>query len=191
MYTAQGRVPRPCTRQSPNNRALVRLVPTSSDRCFFGRQATLRGCDGYAHYPLAQWRNGQWADPMLAHAGTEAVRLVPFSSLLLSAESVSKRIPIFSMALAAVPGACDGLQRCTDLSSVQRRARRCAGRECSRGARSTRVACAEHEKNLLFSAARSARAEAVRRSRARRREVRALLCTLAVWKGRGCMVSSV
>ena len=34
---------------------------------------------------LAQWRNGQWADPMLAHAGTEAVRLVPFSSLLLSA----------------------------------------------------------------------------------------------------------
>ena len=61
----------------------------------------------------------------------------------------------------------------------------------SRGARSTRVACAEHEKNLLFSAARSARAEAVRRSRARRREVRALLCTLAVWKGRGCMVSSV
>ena len=47
-----------------------------------GRQATLRGCDGYAHYPLAQWRNGQWADPMLAHAGAEAVRLVPFSSLL-------------------------------------------------------------------------------------------------------------
>ena len=45
--------------------------------------------DGYAHYPLAQWRNGQWADPMLAHAGTEAVRLVPFSSLLLSAESLS------------------------------------------------------------------------------------------------------
>ena len=44
--------------------------------------------DGYAHYPLAQWRNGQWADPMLAHAGTEAVRLVPFSSLLLSAESL-------------------------------------------------------------------------------------------------------
>ena len=84
-----------------------------------------------------------------------------------------------SMALAAVPGACDGLQRCTDLSSVQRRARRCAGRECSRGARSTREACAEHEKNLLFSAARSARAEAARRSRARRREVRALLCTLA------------
>ena len=40
------------------------------------------GLDGYAHYPLAQWRNGQWADPMLAHAGTEAVRLVPFSSLL-------------------------------------------------------------------------------------------------------------
>ena len=38
--------------------------------------------DGYAHYPLAQWRNGQWADPMLAHAGAEAVRLVPFSSLL-------------------------------------------------------------------------------------------------------------
>ena len=143
------------------------------------------------HYPLAQWRNGQWADPMLAHAGTEAVRLVPFSSLLLSAESVSKQLPIFSMALAAVPGAGDGLQRCTDLSSVQRRARRCAGRECSRGARSTREACAEHEKNLLFSAARSARAEAVRRSRARRREVRALLCTLAVWKGRGCMVSSV
>ena len=33
--------------------------------------------DGYAHYPLAQWRNGQWADPMLAHAGAEAVRLVP------------------------------------------------------------------------------------------------------------------
>ena len=45
--------------------------------------------DGYAHYPLAQWRNGQWADPMLAHAGAEAVRLVPFSSLLLSAESLS------------------------------------------------------------------------------------------------------
>ena len=43
--------------------------------------------DGYAHYPLAQWRNGQWADPMLAHAGAEAVRLVPFSSLLLSAVS--------------------------------------------------------------------------------------------------------
>ena len=44
---------------------------------------------GYAHYPLAQWRNGQWADPMLAHAGAEAVRLVPFSSLLLSAVCVS------------------------------------------------------------------------------------------------------
>ena len=26
--------------------------------------------------------HGQWADPMLAHAGAEAVRLVPFSSLL-------------------------------------------------------------------------------------------------------------
>ena len=38
-------------------------------------------CDGYAHYPLAQWRNGQWADPMLAHAGTEAVRLVPLFQL--------------------------------------------------------------------------------------------------------------
>ena len=38
--------------------------------------------DGYAHYPLAQWRNGQWAEPMLSRAGTEAVRLVPFSSLL-------------------------------------------------------------------------------------------------------------
>jgi len=47
---------------------------------------------------------------MLAHAGAEAVRLVPFSSLL--------RLALFlfllpnaaiSMALAAVPGACGGL----------------------------------------------------------------------------------
>ena len=33
-------------------------------------------------------RNGQWAE-RIAHAGSEAVRLVPFSSLLLSAESLS------------------------------------------------------------------------------------------------------
>ena len=58
-------------------------APHSASRLFFGAAMEARG-DGYAHYPLAQWRNGQWADPMLAHAGTEAVRLVPFSSLLLS-----------------------------------------------------------------------------------------------------------
>ena len=34
-------------------------------------------------------RNGQWAE-RIAHAGSEAVRLVPFSSLLLSAESLSE-----------------------------------------------------------------------------------------------------
>ena len=33
-------------------------------------------------------RNGQWAE-RIAHAGSEAVRLVPFSSLPLSAEPVS------------------------------------------------------------------------------------------------------
>ena len=62
--------------------------------------------DGYAHYPLAQWRNGQWADPMLAHAGAEAVRLVPFPSLLRLALLPNTAI---SMALAAVRGACGGL----------------------------------------------------------------------------------
>ena len=50
-----------------------------------------------------RWRNGQWAE-RIAHAGSEAVRLVPFSSLpavilVLSSE----RIPCLSMALAAVP----------------------------------------------------------------------------------------
>ena len=72
-------------------RAVAAVGSSAAGASLFGRQATLRGCDGrYAHYPLAQWRNGQWADPMLAHAGTEAVRLVPFSSLLLSAESLSE-----------------------------------------------------------------------------------------------------
>ena len=140
-----------------------------------------------------RWRSGATDSgqiPCLPMLGLRQCALSPFPACCYR-QSVSKRIPIFSMALAAVPGAGDGLQRCTDLSSVQRKMRRCAGRECSRGARSTREACAEHEKNLLFSAARSARAEAARRSRARRREVQALLCTLAAWKGRGCMVSSV
>ena len=65
--------------------------------------------DGYAHYPLAQWRNGQWADPMLAHAGAEAVRLVPFSSLLLSAQSLSEyrssawRLPLCQDAVRISP----------------------------------------------------------------------------------------
>ena len=107
-----------------------------------GRQATLRGCDGYAHYPLAQWRNGQWADPMLAHAGAEAVRLVPFSSLLRLALLPNTAI---SMALAAVPGACDGSQRCADSSSVReesatmRRSRVLSGRSVhARSVRRTR-----------------------------------------------------
>ena len=139
-----------------------------------------------------RWRSGATDSgqiPCLPMLGLRQCALPPFPACW-GCRIVHRSLAI-SMALAAVPGACDGLQRCTDLSSVQRRVRRCAGRECSRGARSTREACAEHEKNLLFSAARSARAEAARRSRARRREVRALLCTLAAWKGRGCMVSSV
>ena len=139
-----------------------------------------------------RWRSGATDSgqiPCLPMLGLRQCALFPFPACW-GCRIVHRSLAI-SMALAAVPGACDGLQRCTDLSSVQRRARRCAGRECSRGARSTRVACAEHEKNLLFSAALPASAAAARRSRARRREVRALLCTLAVWKGRGCMVSSV
>ena len=86
-------------------RAIAAVGSSAAGASLFGRQATLRGCDGYAHYPLAQWRNGQWADPMLAHAGAEAVRLVPFSSLLRLALLPNTAI---SMALAAVPGACDG-----------------------------------------------------------------------------------
>ena len=39
--------------------------------------------------------HGQIPYPMLAHAGAEAVRLVPFSSLLLSAQSLSEyRYPL-------------------------------------------------------------------------------------------------
>ena len=51
-------------------------------------------------------RNGQWAE-RIAHAGSEAVRLVPFSSLPAVSEIIggypSYRILCLSMALAAVP----------------------------------------------------------------------------------------
>ena len=72
-------------------------------------------------------------------------------------------------------GECDDVQVASALGALGPRAHRAQ----------------ELEKNLLFSAALPASAAAARRSRARRREVRALLCTLAVWKGRGCMISSV
>ena len=48
-------------------------------------------------------RNGQWAE-RIAHAGSEAVRLVPFSSLpAVILDYPSYRILCLSMALAAVP----------------------------------------------------------------------------------------
>ena len=83
-------------RATARGRTAVRAASTVVDFVFESTtvssttSSALKPRSGYAHYPLAQWRNGQWADPMLAHAGTEAVRLVPFSSLLLSAESLSE-----------------------------------------------------------------------------------------------------
>ena len=113
--------------------------------------------DGYAHYPLAQWRNGQWADPMLAHAGTEAVRLVPFSSLLLSAQSLSEyrssawRLPLCQDAVRIMiswrhfvrlsRGECDDVQVASALGALGPRAHRAQSlrRTCCFRRRSLRV----------------------------------------------------
>ena len=89
-----------------------------------------------------RWRSGATDSgqiPCLPMLGLRQCALFPFPACW-GCRIVHRSLAI-SMALAAVPGACDGLQRCTDLSPVQRRARRCAGRECSQGARSTRRTC--------------------------------------------------
>ena len=158
-------------------RALLRLRSVSAIPVGIAPARAERVDEGDARLGLMgmhtiRWRSGATDSgqiPCLPMLGLRQCALSPFPACW-GCRIVHRSLAI-SMALAAVPGDCGGSQRCADLSSVQRKARRCAGRECSRGARSTREACAEHEKNLLFSAARSARAEAARRSRARRREV--------------------
>ena len=142
-----------------------------------------------------RWRSGATdsgqipCSPML---GLRQCALSPFPACCYRQSLSECRSSAWRLPLSAVPGCGTHHDIMAKLCSlIGRKARRCAGRECSRSARSACAACAEHEKNLLFSAARPARTEAARRSRARRRKVRALLCTLAAWKGRGCMVSSV
>ena len=71
-----------------------------------------------------RWRSGATDSgqiPCLPMLGLRQCALFPFPACW-GCRIVHRSLAI-SMALAAVPGACDGLQRCTDLSSVQRRAR--------------------------------------------------------------------
>ena len=67
----------------------------------------------------------------------------------------------------------------------RRSARRCAGRECPRGARSARAKCAEHEKNFAVFGVAHGASEAARLFAANWRTVRAILCTLSACKSRG------
>ena len=131
-------------------------------------------------------RNGQWAE-RIAHAGSEAVRLVPFSSL------PAVILIIFLPSTLSQHGA----SRCAEMRYASRYRsslwrifpplgeieRRRAGLGCSWGARSAR---ADLEQNCAFDGVHAALEE----QRPEWSAVRTVVRTLAAYGGRRCRIWS-
>ena len=129
---------------------------------------------------------------MLAHAGTEAVRLVPFSSLLLSVtltlssdyRSLAWRLPLCQDAVRIMIS-WRHFVRYREESATMRRSRVLSERSVhARSARSTR------EELAVFGVAHGA-SEAARLSAAEWRAVRARLCMPSACKSRGVQHTSL